>query len=889
MKLRTILIPFFFFASLHAQTLVNVQKSGAPANAISGDLDFGSGRTLTLSTGSHLVLAAGTFSPAAGSIAWSALTGQPTTLAGYGITDPVVVTSGSYANPSWITSLAVSKLISGPISSALMPAFSGDATSSAGATVLTLAASGVTLGSYGSATSAPVITFDAKGRATAASIVTITPAFSSLTSTPTSAASYGITNGANIDAWGAKTIPAGTIADLASSQVFTNKSISGAANTITNIPLATAVTGILPATSHPALTGDVTVTSGTTVTAYSAVVPSAKGGAGAVTGLLKANGSGVVSAAVSGTDFAAPGSYITALTGDGTAAGPGSSALTITKLNGTSLAGLTTGLLKNTTGTGVPTIAAAGTDYQTPLTISTGLTNSSGTVTVNTSQNIAKLSNLTTNGFVKTGSGDGTLSVDTASYITGNQTITLSGDATGSGTTAITVTNGKINGISLAGLATGVLKNTTGTGVPSIAIAGTDYVLPGGAGAISGLTLDGALYAASANTIASTAAMTNGQILIGSTGAAPVKNTISGTANEITITNGAGTIAASLPTVLTFTGKTVTGGIFAATSFDGPIGSNTPNAGTFTSISSTGNAEVGIGGSGATNASVIINGSSASSRGPDMRFQRNSVDKAFIGMESTILSNNSDSIVIYSFASSIKFINASGILQGEFTSTGLNSAAIGATVPSTGAFTTLATTADVMLSGTAGTGGNGYIFGPPAAGKSLTLQSGNSTGQIFIRDSAGLGLASFSTTGQAFRGTTTNDDAGGGFMGEYVSSTIASGSAVSVTTATTTNVTSISMTAGDWDVSAVGKFNLTAASASLFSVGVSTTSATLPGDDAYVQKPLITSVLTSTYADTTPVVRLSLASTTTVYLVVRSTFSVGTETAYGTIRARRVR
>src|SRR6185436_14060836 len=53
---------------------------------------------------------------------------------------------------------------------------------------------------------------------------------------------------------------------------------------------------------------------------------------------------------------------------------------------------------------------------------------------------IAKLANLTTNGFVKTSGGDGTLSVDTNTYLTANQTITLSGDVTGSGTTAITTT-----------------------------------------------------------------------------------------------------------------------------------------------------------------------------------------------------------------------------------------------------------------------------------------------------------------------------------------------------------------------------------------------------------------------------------------------------------------
>jgi hypothetical protein len=51
----------------------------------------------------------------------------------------------------------------------------------------------------------------------------------------------------------------------------------------------------------------------------------------------------------------------------------------------------------------------------------------------------------------------------------------------------------ELNGTALSGLATGILKNTTSTGVPSIAAAGTDYVAPGGAlGTPSGATLTNA-------------------------------------------------------------------------------------------------------------------------------------------------------------------------------------------------------------------------------------------------------------------------------------------------------------------------------------------------------------------------------------------------------------
>ena len=44
-----------------------------------------------------------------------------------------------------------------------------------------------------------------------------------------------------------------------------------------------------------------------------------------------------------------------------------------------------------------------------------------------------------------------------------------------------------LNSTNLAGLATGILKNTTGTGVPSIAVAGTDYVGLASANTLSGV------------------------------------------------------------------------------------------------------------------------------------------------------------------------------------------------------------------------------------------------------------------------------------------------------------------------------------------------------------------------------------------------------------------
>jgi hypothetical protein len=53
-------------------------------------------------------------------------------------------------------------------------------------------------------------------------------------------------------------------------------------------------------------------------------------------------------------------------------------------------------------------------DYEVPLTFGDGLTRTGNDIDVDTVQNIAKLSNLTSNGLVKTSGGDGTLSIATA-------------------------------------------------------------------------------------------------------------------------------------------------------------------------------------------------------------------------------------------------------------------------------------------------------------------------------------------------------------------------------------------------------------------------------------------------------------------------------------------
>ena len=73
---------------------------------------------------------------------------------------------------------------------------------------------------------------------------------------------------------------------------------------------------------------------------------------------------------------------------------------------------------------------------------------------------------------------NGTFSGTSSGTNTGDQTISIGGDVTAAGSTgSLTATVTKINGVTLSGLSTGLLKNTTSTGAPSIAVAGTDYIV----------------------------------------------------------------------------------------------------------------------------------------------------------------------------------------------------------------------------------------------------------------------------------------------------------------------------------------------------------------------------------------------------------------------------
>lgn len=138
-------------------------------------------------------------------------------------------------------------------------------------------------------------------------------------------------------------------------------------------------------------------------------------------------------------------------------------------------------------------------------------------------------------------------------------------------------------------------------------------------------------------------------------------------------------------------------------------------------------------------------------------------------------------------------------------------------------------------------------------------------------------------------GTATNDNASTGYFGEFKSSVIPSASAVSLTTATPANITSLSLTAGDWDMWGNVYFSGTSVTNPAYLCWISATSATTPNGSLVNQQSHIITTTSINAGVETPFFRASLASTTTIYLSAEGVFSAGTTTACGGIFARRSR
>lgn len=227
---------------------------------------------------------------------------------------------------------------------------------------------------------------------------------------------------------------------------------------------------------------------------------------------------------------------------------------------------------------------------------------------------------------------------------------------------------------------------------------------------------------------------------------------------------------------------------------------------------------------------------------------------------------------------------------------------------STGAVTlslpqSIATSSAVQFASVEFSGNNGLIDSNGKEMLTLNPSGASSVNNIQIGNSATtnpVGLTAVGTDtnilfqingkgnlGGAIAGSTAGTNAVAGYVGEVISSSVASGSGVSLTTNVPANITSISLTAGDWDVYGNVYISFTALGLNA-AAWISSTSATLPNTSLIAQVGLSPAALTNNGL-TVPFVRVNVSSTTTYYLSGYGTFASGTGSASGGIFARRAR
>lgn len=143
----------------------------------------------------------------------------------------------------------------------------------------------------------------------------------------------------------------------------------------------------------------------------------------------------------------------------------------------------------------------------------------------------------------------------------------------------------------------------------------------------------------------------------------------------------------------------------------------------------------------------------------------------------------------------------------------------------------------------------------------------------------------YSAPGWPAVGVTNGSTATPGYVGELISSYVPDGSAITLTSTVAANVTSVTLTPGDWDCTAGVRGTQTGAS--VVSASLNTASATIGSPPYNLVVGLSSGTLS--YPDfAIPGRSYNITSNTTVYLVTKMTFS-STMTAGGFISCRRMR
>lgn len=165
-----------------------------------------------------------------------------------------------------------------------------------------------------------------------------------------------------------------------------------------------------------------------------------------------------------------------------------------------------------------------------------------------------------------------------------------------------------------------------------------------------------------------------------------------------------------------------------------------------------------------------------------------------------------------------------------------------------------------------------------AAGSALSFSAAGSDTDII------LSIAGKGAGGAQRQGLMTGGNYSAGFAGEVITSNIPFGSGVSLANNTNKDVTTISVTAGVWDIYG-NVFCQSSITLTALQAWVSLTSATYTDLSTIVAVSGLTS--TSYSGLSVPFLRVSVAATTTVYLSCLASFASGTSVGCGTLTAIR--
>lgn len=155
----------------------------------------------------------------------------------------------------------------------------------------------------------------------------------------------------------------------------------------------------------------------------------------------------------------------------------------------------------------------------------------------------------------------------------------------------------------------------------------------------------------------------------------------------------------------------------------------------------------------------------------------------------------------------------------------------------------------------------------------------------------GVGINGTIGTAGQLRGTQTNDNACAGCVGEIIESSVPNNT-VSMTTSTITNLTTVSLTPGDWDCRGTGSY-LPAGGTTVsgLTTALNTVSVTLPTSASTGSRvdTYTTFTVGTAEAQFAGIMRVNIAVATTVYLIAFAQFAVSTFTGGGYLGCRRMR